>query len=113
MSLPGPVRARYGGRFLLRADASAGRITPKAEWVGEALLTGLSPAASATRGYDTLVVDAGCSARTARRATVSMRDLGLLRWEQRLVRTGWRAEQTSNANELMPTAAALPVGGTP
>jgi hypothetical protein len=39
-----------------------------------------------------------------------MRDLGLLRWQTRLVRADWRAEQTSNAYELVPTAA-LPCGG--
>jgi hypothetical protein len=33
-----------------------------------------------------------------------MRDLGLLRWDQRLIRSGWRAEQTSNSYELVPTA---------
>jgi hypothetical protein len=34
-----------------------------------------------------------------------MRGLGLLRWDQRLVRAGWRAEQTSNAYELVLTSA--------
>jgi hypothetical protein len=42
-----------------------------------------------------------------------MRDLGLLRWQTRLVRAGApgfadRVEQTSNAYELVPTLAALP-----
>jgi len=44
-----------------------------------------------------------------RRAITSMRDLGLLRWERRLVRNGWRCEQTSNAYELVPTAQHLHV----
>ena len=44
-----------------------------------------------------------------RRAITSMRDLGLLRWERRLVRNGWRCEQTSNAYELVPTAHHLQV----
>jgi hypothetical protein len=35
-----------------------------------------------------------------------MRGLGLLRWQTRLVRAGWRAEQTSNAYELVPSIAA-------
>jgi hypothetical protein len=34
---------------------------------------------------------------------------GLLRWERRLVRNGWRCEQTSNAYELVPTAHHLQV----
>ena len=41
-----------------------------------------------------------------RRAITSMRDLGLLRWERRLVRNGWRCAQTSNAT-------AWPSWGTP
>jgi hypothetical protein len=36
-----------------------------------------------------------------------MRNLGLLRWDQRLVRADWRAEQTSNAYELVPAATVL------
>jgi hypothetical protein len=95
-------RARF--RFLLRAHARAGRITPKAEWVGLALLKRLGADGQCDPTHDTLAADAACSARTARRATASMRDLGLLRWDQRLVRAGWRAEQTSNAYELVPTA---------
>ena len=51
----------------------------------------------------------GCCDRTVRRATAAMRGLGLLRWQTRLVRVGWRAEQTSNAYELVPTLAAPPV----
>ena len=37
------------------------------------------------------------------------RGLGLLRWQRRLVRTGWRAEQTSNAYELVPALGTAPV----
>ena len=96
-------RARF--RFLLRAHARAGRITPKAEWVGLALLKRLGADGQCDPTHDTLAADAACSARTARSATASMRNLGLLRWETRLVRVGWRAEQTSNAYELVPTAA--------
>jgi hypothetical protein len=96
-------RARF--RFLLHAHARAGRITPKAEWVGLALLKRLGADGQCDPTHDTLAADAACSARTARRATASMRGLGLLRWETRLVRVGWRAEQTSNAYELVPAAA--------
>jgi hypothetical protein len=100
-------RARF--RFLLRAHARAGRISAKAEWVGLALLKRLSDAGQCDPSYDTLAADAGCSVSTARRATAAMRILGLLRWTMRLVRVGWRAEQTSNAYELVPAAAVLPV----
>jgi hypothetical protein len=97
-------RARF--RFLLRAHARAGRLPAKQEWVGTALLKRLSAEGRCDPSYDTLAADAGCSARTARRATATIRDLGLLRWQTRLVRTDWRCEQTSNAYELVPTAAA-------
>jgi hypothetical protein len=48
--------------------------------------------------------DADCSDRTVRTALASMRDLGLLRCQNRLVRNGWRSEQVSNQYELIPTA---------
>lgn len=104
-------RARF--RFLLRAHARAGRLPAKHEWVGEALLRRLGTDGRCDPAHDTLAADAGCSARTVRRATASMRTLGLLRWQTRLVRTGWRTEQTSNAYELVPTAAppAVSCGG--
>ena len=35
------------------------------------------------------------------RALDDARDLGLLDWDRRLVRTGWRVEQTSNAYVLL------------
>ena len=59
--------------------------------------------------HDTLAADANVSVRTVQRATDTMRGLGLLRWQRRLVRTGWRAEQTSNAYELVPTLGTAPV----
>jgi hypothetical protein len=31
-----------------------------------------------------------------------LQEVGLVRWARRLVRAGWRAEQTSNAYELVP-----------
>jgi hypothetical protein len=96
-------RARF--RFLLRAHARAGRITPKGEWVGNALLKRLADDGQCDPSHATLAADADVSERTVGRATASMRDLGLLRWQTRLVRSSWRAEQTSNAYELVPTAA--------
>ena len=97
-------RARF--RFLLSAHHSGGRITRAARDVGEALLRRLSGDGRCDPSHDTLAEDAACSARTVRRATASMRALGLVRWTTRLVRAGWRAEQTSNAYELVPSAAA-------
>src|SRR5690348_12354056 len=98
-------RARF--RFLLRAHARAGRLTPRGEWIGLALLKRLGVDGRCDPAHATLAGDTDCGERTVRRALVLMRALGLLRWQTRLVRAGWRAEQTSNAYELVPSAAAL------
>jgi hypothetical protein len=100
-------RARF--RFLLSAHRRARRLTPTAELVGTALLKRLGTDGQCDPAHATLATDVGCSARTVGRATAAMRDLGLLRWDQRLVRNRWRAEQTSNAYELVPTAAPVTV----
>jgi hypothetical protein len=103
-------RARF--RFLLSAHRRARRLTPTAELVGTALLKRLGADGQCDPAHATLASDVGCSARTVGRATATMRGLGLLRWDQRLTRSGWRTEQTSNAYELVPTAelaAVLPV----
>jgi AraC-like DNA-binding protein len=94
-------RARF--RFLLRAHTRVGRLPAKAEWVGNALLKRLGEGGQCDPSQETLASDAGCSSRTVRRATATMDVLGLLRWQTRLVRAGWRTEQTSNAYELVPT----------
>ena len=95
-------RARF--RYLIRAHARAGRLSPKGEWVGNALLKRLGEGGQCDPSHETLATDAGCSSRTVRRATAVMAALGLLRWQTRLVRAGWRTEQTSNAYELVPSA---------
>ena len=103
-------RARF--RFLLSAHRRARRLTPTAELVGTALLKRLGADGQCDPAHATLAADVGCSARTVGRATAAMRALGLLRWDQRLIRSGWRTEQTSNAYELVPAAeltAVLPV----
>ena len=96
-------RARF--RFLLSAHRRARRLTPTAELVGTALLKRLGTDGQCDPCYATLAADVGCSPRTVGRATAAMRELGLLRWQTRLIRAGWRAEQTSNAYELVPSAA--------
>lgn len=101
-SLNREQRARFC--FLIRAHARQGRLSPMGEWVGRALLKRLGTDGQCDPSHETLARDAGCSARTVRRATATMRSLGLLRWQTRLIRTSWRAEQTSNAYELIPTA---------
>ena len=100
-------RARF--RFLLNAHHRGGRLTRAARDVGEALVRRLGTDGQCDPCHATLASDAGCCDRTVRRATAAMRDLGLLRWQTRLVRAGWRTEQTSNAYELVPTLASPPV----
>jgi|SRR5579863_5753816 len=97
-------RARF--RYLLNAHHRAGRLTRAARDVGEAMVRHLGTDGRCDPAHATLAAVAGCCDRTVRRAAVAMRDLGLLRWQTRLIRAGWRAEQTSNAYELVPTIAA-------
>jgi hypothetical protein len=44
------------------------------------------------------------SVDTVQRALDRLRSLGLLFWQRRFVRDGWRCEQTSNAYVLTPAA---------
>jgi len=97
-------RARF--RFLLNMHHRVGRLTRAARDVGEALVRRLGADGRCDPTHATLASDAACDARTVRRATASLRDLGLLAWRTRLVRSGWRAEQTSNAYELLTAIAA-------
>src|SRR4051794_29511372 len=99
-------RARF--RYLLNAHRRARRLTPTAELVGTALLKRLGVDGQCDPSHATLAADVGCSVRSVGRATATMRRLGLLRWQTRLVRNRWRAEQTSSQFELVPTAP-LPV----
>jgi hypothetical protein len=95
-------RARFG--YLLEAHYRVGRLPAKQERVGRALLRRLGTDGQCDPCHDTLGADAGCSGRTARRATVRMRELGLLDWQCRLVRTEDGARQTSNQYVLLTTA---------
>jgi DNA-binding GntR family transcriptional regulator len=71
--------------------------------------------------HDTIADDVGCCARTVRRALAALKALGLVMWQCRLVRAGWRVAQTSNAYLLslsagtgtgtLPTGPALRCGG--
>ncbi len=97
-------RARF--RYLLRAHRRGGHLTRAALDVGEALVKRLGSDGQCDPAQATIAADAGCCERTVRRAIGAMRDLGLLFWTMRLVRSGgWRAAQTSNAYLLLTTAA--------
>jgi hypothetical protein len=97
-------RARF--RSLVSAHRRARRLTANAVDVAEALVRRLGSDGQLDPAHATLANDAGCGERTVRRTLAVLRALGLVRWTCRLVRAGWRAEQTSNAYELVPTAAA-------
>jgi hypothetical protein len=99
-------RARF--RFLVRCHLQARRLSHACAAVAEALLRRLGADGQCDPCHDTLAADAACSARTVRRACASMLALGLLSWQRRLVRDGWRAAQTSNAYCLL-IGAAVPV----
>lgn len=95
-------RARF--KFLLNAHRRARRLTPHAELVGNALVRRLSVEGRCDPGHDAIANDAGCCARTVRRALDALKALGLVLWQRRIVRDGWRVAQTSNAYVLVPQA---------
>jgi DNA-binding transcriptional ArsR family regulator len=97
--------------WLARLDAArrARRITPAHELVARALLKRLGPDGRLDPAQDTLAHDTGLSDRTVRRALRALADAGLLTWQRRLVRDGWRCRQTSNAYCLVPEGPALPL----
>jgi hypothetical protein len=106
-------RARF--RFLLNAHRRARRLTPTAELVGSALVRRLGVDGQLDPSHDTIGEDAGCSSRTVRRALAALKAVGLVMWQCRLVRDGWRVTQTSNSYLLVPagvgTLAAVSTDG--
>lgn len=103
-------RARY--RYLLTAHRRSRHLTPYAELVGAAVLKRLSAEGRCDPSHDTIAEDVGCCARTVRRALDRLKTLGLLMWQQRIVRSGWRVAQTSNAYLLtLCSNPAVSTGG--
>lgn len=109
--------ARRAWRARAELERRAGRLTALYVVVGEALVRRLGVDGRCDPSHATLALDAACSERTVRRALAALRVVGLLSWEQRVVRRPWpeggrgatRAEQTSNAYELrMPGRAVEP-----
>jgi helix-turn-helix protein len=103
-------RARH--KFLLTDHRRAGRLNGNQYLVGEALLKCHSPEGRCDPSHETLAKRVGCKARTVRRALQRLRELGLVIWQNRIVRLGrWAVAQTSNAYLLL-----LPerkIGGIP
>lgn len=98
-------RARF--KFLVAAHHRAGRITRLAMAVAEALLRRLGVDGQCDPAHETIAHDVACCARSVRRATVTLRALGLIHWQQRLIRDGSYVEQTSNQYALS-IASAMP-----
>ena len=88
----------------LHAALAARQLSAAQYLVGRAMerLLGQDGRLDPSQGY--LAQLAACSRRTAQRALERLQGLGLVRWVRRLVRAGWRAEQTSNAYELVNRA---------
>ena len=101
-------RARF--KFLLNAHYRSRHITPKGEKVGAALLKRLSVDGRCDPSHQTIADDAGCDERTVRRSLDAMKAIGLVMWQRRIVRAGWRTSQTSNAYVLAPSGVANPPG---
>ena len=110
----GPRRALSADQrrqVLARAELErrAGRVTALHVDVVRALLRRLGEDGQCDPTHATLAADVACSERTVRRALAALRAVGLVAWEQRLVRRPWpaggagasRAEQTSNAYVLL------------
>ena len=93
----------------VNGERRAWRLTALHERVAEALVKRLSVDGQCDPSHATLAADAGCNPSTVGRALNALRDAGMLTWERRLVRRAWpaggrgsqRAEQTSNAYELL------------
>src|SRR5215218_6381200 len=93
--------------WLARLDTArrARHITPAHELVARALLKRLGPDGRLDPAQDTLAHDTGLSERTVRRALRALADAGLLTWQRRLVRDGWRCEVSAAASASREAAA--------
>lgn len=91
-------RARF--RFLLNAHRRARRISPLGEQIGSAMVRRLGVDGQLDPAHETIAGDVGCCSRTVRRALEALKALGLVIWQRRLVRAGWRTEQ--NLHPLDP-----------
>lgn len=102
-------RARF--RFLLRAHRGSRRLTASDLDVGEVLVAALGNDGQLDLAHETIAARALCHVATVRRALCRLRDLGLVTWIRRLVRDGWRVEQTSNSYVLsVPSCDAHSAG---
>jgi hypothetical protein len=92
-------RSRW--RYIVHRHVRAGRIGPKGAWALELLPDYLAKDGRLDPSHARLAADSGASESSVERALSAARALGLLDWDRRIVRNGWRAEQTSNAYVLL------------
>ena len=102
-------RARF--RFLARMHRAAGRLSASGLDVAEALERLLGQDGRLDPSQAFLAAATGASTRTVGRQLARLRDLGLLWWQRRLERHGWRCEQNSNAYVLTPIEPAAACDG--
>jgi hypothetical protein len=99
-------QARF--RALLNLNRKPGRLTPAAREVGRVLLALLGNDGRCDPAIDTLKKLTGFGRSAVIEGLARLRACGFLDWRRRLTRTGWRAEQTSNAYWLLvPTPARI------
>jgi len=103
---PGPRHAldreqRAVWRARVNFARRAGRITALQAEAALALLKRLGERGQCDPTHETIAKDAGCKRGTVITALARLRDCGLLTWVRRIVRSGWRCEQTSNAYVLV------------
>jgi hypothetical protein len=91
--------------FLCRQHRAPGRLSAAALAVAVALVRLLGHDGRLDPSHAFLARKAACHVATVQRALERLRGLGLLSWQRRLVRAGWRVEQTSNAYWLTPNSA--------
>ncbi len=106
-----PLSADERRMWLARAEAErkAGRLTALHVVIAGYLLRRLGVDGQCDPAHATLAHDAGCDPSSVLRALSALQAVDLLAWKRRLVRRPWpaggrgatRAEQTSNAYELL------------
>ena len=106
-----PLSADERRAWLARAEAErkAGRLTALHVVIAGYLLRRLGVDGQCDPAHATLAHDAGCDPSSVLRALKALQAVDLVGWERRLVRRSWpaggrgatRAEQTSNAYELL------------
>jgi hypothetical protein len=99
-------RARF--KALLLLNRRPGRLTIAAAQVGRVLLDMLGQDGRLDPAHATIAAKARIHIDTVRRALFQLQGAGFVTWVKRLVRTGWRTEQTSSAYTLtVPSPTSL------